>query len=65
MPGLCGWMLRSHNPRSTVEDTNNMCAKGTDIQLVCKAQKAKSKSQVKNHIQIKKIEGKIKIEIKN
>jgi hypothetical protein len=27
MSGLCGWMLRSHHPRSTVEDTNNMCAK--------------------------------------
>jgi hypothetical protein len=36
---------------------------GTDIQLGCKAQKAKSKSQVKNDIQIKKSRAKSKLKL--
>jgi hypothetical protein len=54
MSGLCGWMLRSHHPRSTVEGTQ-MCAKGVNIQLC-----AKPKSKIKD--QKLKIE---KLKIKN
>jgi hypothetical protein len=58
--GLCGWMLRSHHPRSTVEDTNNMCAKGTDIHLYVKP---KNKNKVhKSNITFKsKDRGQIKL----
>jgi hypothetical protein len=63
MSGLCGWMLRSHHPRSTVEDTY-MCAKGVKIQSCAKSKsknkdKKYQKSKIKN--QIERSKSKLKI----
>jgi hypothetical protein len=62
-------MLRSHHPRSTVRDTNNMCVKGTDIHMFVKPEKktkitSQISHQIKNQGQIKLSKTKVKMKFK-
>jgi hypothetical protein len=60
--GLCGWMLRSYHPRSTVEGTN-MCAKGTNVQLCVKPKKQNQNQKPKLIFKSKNSRAKSKLKL--